>query len=132
MGKELRDGREFFDGDPIELYEGRFSGSFEIDSDSGASMSHGDLVTFIVTARVDSPKFSHVRNQGLKRSNTMKVVSAVAMDADKARFLYDNAGMNVSGVNDGIIESKSIDVPDVSIDEIIVQDNIFHSIGALK
>lgn len=129
MGKELRDGREYFDGDPIDFYEGRFSGPFEIESEYGAAMSNGDLVTFIVTARVDNPKFAHVKKLGLKRSNTMKVISVVPMDADRARYLYDSAGIDVDGVNAGIIETASIDVEDVSIDEIVMQDKIFHNIG---
>ena len=128
MSKDLRDGKEFFDGDPIEVYEGRFSGAFEIEAESGAVMSNGDLITFIVTARVDTPKFSHVKKLGLKRSNTMKVVSAVPMDADSARYLYDNAGIDVEGVNAGIIEVPGNEIEDVSIDDILVQDQIFHNI----
>jgi hypothetical protein len=128
MSKDLRDGREFFDGDPVDLYEGRFTGPFIIEPESGAVMSNGDLVTFIVTARVDTPKFSYVRKTGdLKRSNAMKVISVMPMDSDRARYLYDTVGADVEGVNAGIIETPSAAVEDISIDEIVAQDSIFHN-----
>lgn len=130
MSKDLRDGREFFDGEPVDLYEGRFSGPFIIEPEPGAAISNNDLVTFIVTARVDAPKFSYVRKSGdLKRSNTMKVVSVVHMDADKAKYLYDNAGVDVEGVNSGIIETPSMEIDETSIDDIIEQDNMFNGIA---
>lgn len=126
MSKDLRDGREFFDGEPVDLYEGRFTGPFIIEPESGAVISNNDLVTFIVTARVDAPKFSYVRKSGdLKRSNAMKVISVTHMDADKAKYLYDNAGVQVDGVNDGIIETSNAEYQEVTIEEIIQQDNIF-------
>lgn len=125
MNKDLRDGREFFDGDPIDFYEGRFSGPFEIDSESGASISNGDLVTFIVTARVDTPKFAHVKKLGLKRCNTMKIISAIAIDADRARYLYDNAEINVEGVNSGIQETPNIDINQITISDILDQEDVF-------
>jgi len=128
MSKDLRDGREFFDGDPVDLYEGRFTGPFIIEPESGSVMSNGDLVTFIVTARVDTPKFSYVRKSGdLKRSNAVKVVSVIPMDADKAKYLYDNIGADVEGVNAGIIEVALNDIEDISLDEIMAQDAVFHS-----
>jgi hypothetical protein len=127
MSKDLRDGREFFDGEPVDLYEGRFTGPFIIEPDAGAVISNNDLVTFIVTARVDAPKFSYVRKSGdLKRSNAMKVLSVVPMDADKAKYLYDNAGVDVDGVNSGIIETPMIEIEDDNIDDIIMQENIFN------
>ena len=126
MSKELRDGREFFDGEPVAIYEGRFSGPFIIDEDRGATMSNGDLVTFIVTARVDMPKFGHIKKTGdLKRSNTMKVEAVVSMDGDKAKFLYDSIGQMVEGVNDGIIEIPGIEVGESSIDDLMAQDDLF-------
>jgi hypothetical protein len=126
MGKELRDGKEYFDGDPVAIYEGRFSGPFVIEEDDGCTISNGDLVTFIVTARVDVPKFSYTKTGDLKRSNTMKIVSVTPMDSDKAAYVYDNAGVSVQGVNDGIVEVLNIDVQSVSIDEIIEHDTLFN------
>lgn len=107
--KELKDGREYFDGDPVDLYEGRFTGPFMIDEANGASLSNGDLVTFLVTARVETPKFSYAKKTGnLKRSNAMKVQYVKPISADKARFMYDSLGEDVDGVNDGIIEAAAV------------------------
>jgi hypothetical protein len=127
MSKELRDGREFFDGEPVDIYEGRFVGPFIMDENSGATMSNGDLVTFIVTARVDTPKFAYVKKSNdLKRSNSMKVTSVVAIDGDKAKYLYDSIGENVDGINEGIIEIPSIEVAETSIDDLVEQDSLFN------
>ena len=37
----------------------------------------------------------------------MKVQAVTPVDSDKARFLYDSLGENVSGINDGIIETTT-------------------------
>jgi hypothetical protein len=126
MSKERRDGREFFDGEPVDIYEGRFVGPFIMDEVNGATISNGDLVTFIVTARVDTPKFAYVKKSGdLKRANSMKVTSVTPIDGDKAKFLYDSLGEDVEGINEGIIEVASVDVEEFSIDDLVVQDNLF-------
>lgn len=108
--KKLVDGQEMFDGQPVELYEGRFTGSFYMSDASGAEIATDDLVTFIVTARVSSPKFVHERKTGeLKRQNTMKIQDAFRIDANEAKYLLDNMGASVEGVNDGMIEASSVE-----------------------
>jgi len=127
MSKDLREGKEYFDGEPVSLYEGRFVGSFLMEEVDGSAISNGDLVTFIVTARVDAPKFSYTKKTlDLKRSNAMKIVSVVPMDSDKASYIYDQAGLAVSGVNAGIIEIPSNNLEPISIDEIMEQDILFN------
>lgn len=127
MSKELRDGREFFDGEPVDVYEGRFTGGFLIDEESGATMSNGDLVTFIVTARVDMPKFGYVKKSGdLKRSNTMKVEAVVPVDSDKAKYMYDSIEVDVEGVNAGIIEVAASNLTEMSVEDLFAQDDLFN------
>jgi hypothetical protein len=124
--KELKDGREWFDGDPVDFYEGRFTGPFAIDEANGASLSNGDLVTFLVTARVESPKFTYVKKTGnLKRSNAMKVQAVKPIAADKARFLYDSLGEEVDGVNSGVVELPAGVTEDHEDNEVIVEDTFF-------
>lgn len=107
MAKELVDGQEFVDGKPVEVYDGKFTGTFEMDEFDGASMCSDELVTFIVTARVDMPVYGRVRKTGqAKRTNKLKLESAILVDAEKAKYMYDNMNVAVFGVNDGLIESS--------------------------
>lgn len=125
--KELKDGREWFDGEAVDIYEGRFTGPFILDEANGASMSNGDLVTFIVTARVDAPRFTYMRKTGdLKRSNAMKVAAVVPISADKARFLYDSLSTSVDGVNNGLIETEPSVIESADVKPDIIQDNFFN------
>ena len=125
MGKTLKDGAEYFDGEQVDLYEARFAGAFFLDAPNGAAMSNNDLVTFLVTARVDTPKFSHVKKTGdLKRSNSMKVEKVVPLDSEKAAFMYDNVSIKVAGVNEGIIESANIESTEYE-EPTLIQDSFF-------
>lgn len=124
--KELKDGVEFFDGEPVGYYEGRFSGVFELEQDA-AALSCGDQVTFIVTARLDSPKFGRVRKSGeLKRTNSLKVESVTQVSKDRAMYMLDSVGVKVFGVNDGIIEATPEPAPELSSfnDEVEVQSEL--------
>lgn len=108
MTKKLVSGTEYFDGEPVEVYEGRFSGTFQMIEETAAALANDDQVTFIVTARVSSPKFSYVAKTGaLRRSNTMKIEESYIMDAAEARYLLDNMGLDIEGVNSGIIEAPT-------------------------
>ena len=127
MGKTLKDGAEYFDGEQVDLYEARFAGAFFLDAPNGAAMSNNDLVTFLVTARVDTPKFSHVKKTGdLKRSNSMRVEKVVPLDAEKAAFMYDNVSVKVEGVNNGIIESAELESTDYE-EPTVIQDGFFQT-----
>lgn len=109
--KILKDGREYFDGEVVGIHEARFSGNFILPEAEGAPMSNDDLVTFIVTARVETPKFTHSKKKGeqgvLKRSNTLRVETVVSVDPEKARFMYDNLGVEVVGLNDELPEEPN-------------------------
>jgi len=94
----------------------------------GAPMSNGDLVTFIVTARVETPRFSHVKKSGeLKRSNAMRIQDVIPIDASKAEFLYDSLGVSVTGVNDGIIEVVDRSEPAAPEPTLVFEDSFFSS-----
>ena len=107
MGKILVDGREFFDGEPVEIYEAKFGGSFHMLEETAAPLASDDLVTFIVTARVSSPQFKYVTKTGeLKRSNIMKIEEVFVIDKHEAKWLLDNIGEDVEGVNSGLLEGS--------------------------
>lgn len=111
--KELINGIEYFDGEPVSVYEGRFTGTFDLDTDA-AALSYGDQVTFIVTARVDTPKFSRVRKTGdTKRTNSMRIEDVTQVSKDRAMYLLDSVGVKVFGVNDGIVETATLQEVDM-------------------
>ena len=93
LSKQLVNGKEFFDGEPVELYEGRFSGGFAMDPATAAPLATDDEVTFIVRVSVDTPKFTKVKKTNeIKRTNSMKVQEAFAIDPSEAKYLLDNMG----------------------------------------
>lgn len=104
--KHIEDGQEVFDGIPVDFYEGRFSGVFDLEDEDGVGISSGDVVSFLVTTSVSNPKFSHNRRGDFKRSNTFKVVTAYPIDRDEAKYLLDNMEKLVMGINDGPEETE--------------------------
>lgn len=107
MGKSIVDNQEFFDGRPVEKYRGKFSAPFDLNEEAGLGIDSGSQVTFIVTARCQTPRFKDAPKSGeLIRENTFKVEAVVPIASDEAKFLLDNMGELVEGVNDGLIESQ--------------------------
>jgi len=107
MPKQIVDGSEFFDGQKVSIHQGRFTGKFDLDEIDGVTISTGDQVTFMVTVRASSPKFTNDAKTGaLKRENTFKIESASLIDPDQAKFIYDSMSVDVEGVNSGLIEAE--------------------------
>lgn len=104
--KELNeDGREVVDGRVVDLYEMRFTGGVTLEPEDAASISAGDLITCIITARVGPPKMAEVKKTDeYKRINSSKLESLSILDADLAKKFYDEIGVFVYGVNDGLVE----------------------------
>jgi hypothetical protein len=107
--KQVSEGLEFFDGRPVEKYRGKFSAPFDLDPETGLGIDSGSQVTFIVTARCQTPRFKDAPKSGeLIRENTFKVEAVVPVSSDEAKFLLDNMGELVEGVNEGLIESQIV------------------------
>ena len=62
-----------FDGFPVELYDGRFQGRFEIDDEVGARIQYDDVVTFVVTATAHRVEVAATKDGDLKRTNTFVI-----------------------------------------------------------
>ena len=107
--KELNEnGFEMVDGKKIQLYEIKFTGSMLLSPEDAASISTGDLVTFMVTARNGPPKFDQHKKKDdykgcYKRINTFKLEGLVPLDNDEAKQIYDNLGEHIEGVNEGLV-----------------------------
>lgn len=99
MSKELVDGQERFDGFPVTLYEGRFSGSFDIPADLGAGLEYDDVVTFCVTVNVGKATIDATKLGDLKRTNALPVQHVVPISKERADEIYAEAGIDVYGVS---------------------------------
>lgn len=99
MTKELRDGVEEFDGDPVDNYRGRFSGVFDVEKEVGVGLARDDLVTFVVTARCGKATLDIDKAGYQYRQNTFAIEEVTALDPAKARWMYDQLGRVIVGVN---------------------------------
>jgi hypothetical protein len=84
------------DGFPVELYDGRFSGVFELEDEEGEAIGYDDTVTFLVVASADKAAFSTLKNGELKRTNTFKILSSRIVPVDTAVTFVEtlNEGFN--------------------------------------
>jgi hypothetical protein len=73
MSKKVVDGIEISDDTPVSEYDGKFSGSFELEVEKAAAMAYDDEITFVVTARLDNYSFKPTKYGDLKRTNVFKV-----------------------------------------------------------
>lgn len=87
MTKNISNGQERFDGFAVELYEGAFSGAFDMDEDFAREIGYDDQVTFIVTGRVSSVNFGETKVGDIKRKNVFQISSAAALDPSVAQKL---------------------------------------------
>ena len=80
--KNISDGQERFDGFAVTLYDGKFSGTFDLDEGMALEVGFDDVVTFVVTARVGGVNFGETKLGDVKRTNSFSVTSAVALGSD--------------------------------------------------
>lgn len=106
MAKELVDGQERFDGYVVTLYDGRFSGTFELPENVGAGLEYDEVVTFVVTATVGKATIDSTRLGDLRRTNTMKVLSAVPVPYSEVNNVLDFASGNVEKESGFVFEDE--------------------------
>lgn len=94
-------GQERFDGFDVNIYDGKFTGGFDLDEDLGQKIGFDDVVTFVVTGRVGSVGISETKLGDLKRTNTFHVTNSVALAPKQAEALLNSLGESVNGVNAG-------------------------------
>lgn len=84
------DGLEYIDGRPVELYEVKFVNAYPMEQLDAAGISDGDEVIFLITARVETPKFTSNKKSGqIRRQNTARITDINYLDPDKAKAMYD-------------------------------------------
>lgn len=85
MSKKMVDGIEMSDDVPVTEYDGKLSGTFELDHEMAAKMGYDDIVYLVVTARLDSYSFKPTKFGDLKRVNTFKIDSVSVKTHDQAK-----------------------------------------------
>lgn len=78
---------EYFDGTAVSIYEGAFSGSFDLPEEVGVKMRFNDVVVFMVTATVGQSKVTATKSGDLKRSNRMDIIAIRDIDPQAARAI---------------------------------------------
>jgi hypothetical protein len=82
-----------FDGFPIALYEGKFTGTFDLDEQMGENLVFDEVATWIVTTRCSGASFSDTKLGDIKRVNTFQVTSSVVLDQAMAAQLLKGVGV---------------------------------------
>ena len=90
--------QDSIDGYAVEMYAGRFSGTFDMEEAQGKQVAFDDVVTFVVVAEVASPSFRQNKAGEVKRTNSFKVTAAQIVNGNKAAEVLEKAGMEVLGI----------------------------------
>lgn len=105
MSKQVG-GIELSDDIPVTEYDGKFSGTFELDVERAKNMGYDDTVYFVVTTRLDSYSFKPTKYGDLKRVNTFKVDHVRAVHAADLNKLQIQVGDPVAEITNHQQEFK--------------------------
>lgn len=78
------------DGHYVDQFDGRFTGTFDIDNDEGEKLSYDDVVSFFVVASVDKANFSTTKAGELKRTNVFVVDSVKVLPTELSSFIFNS------------------------------------------
>jgi hypothetical protein len=92
------------DGLAIEVYDGRFGGTFEMDKEIGQNLAFDDVVTFFVTAVTGKSNFGANKSGDLKRTNVFEVSEVAIVPNELASKVANELNIAVDGVNYGQME----------------------------
>jgi hypothetical protein len=127
-------GQQKFDGWDVELFEGKFTGGFDVDREVAAQILYGDEVTFLVTASAKGVGFKDNADGDMKRTNAFTVNEALVLDDEKLVKTVRDAVINgavqsVGGQMPGqlaidtvVEEEEDVFVPDSRPQEVIPQN----------
>lgn len=89
------------DGLLVEVYDGRFGGTFEMDREIGEGLAFDDVVTFLVVAVAGKSNFGANKSGDLKRTNVFEVSEVSIVPNELAVKVANEVGAYVPGVNFG-------------------------------
>lgn len=87
-----------FDGLPVEFFDGRFSGSFDIDESIGKEIGYDDVVCFVVVGTANKAGISQNKAGELKRTNVFKVTNAKVVNGNTALKVLNQVDIEVPGI----------------------------------
>lgn len=108
MAKQLVNGQERFDGYPVTLYDGRFSGAFDLPEEVGAGLEYDEVVTFVVTATVGKATIASTRYGDLKRTNTLSVLNAVPVPYSAVNAVNDAVSIAGEAGEVSVVELQTL------------------------
>lgn len=85
----MSDKHESFDGFSVVMYDGKFSGSFDLDDETAREIGLDDVVTLVVTARISGAAHSETKTGDIKRTNVFKVSTAQVLTPKTASLVVD-------------------------------------------
>lgn len=80
---------ESFDGFAVTQYDGKFSGSFDLEDADARSISLDDMVTLVVVGRVSGASHSETKVGDIKRTNVFKVSDVRLLSPKQASEVSD-------------------------------------------
>lgn len=85
----MSDKHESFDGFSVVQYDGKFSGSFDLEDEAAREISLDDVVTLVVTARISGAAHTETKTGDIKRTNVFKVSTAQVLTPKTASLVVD-------------------------------------------
>lgn len=116
-------GQGQFDGFAVSVYDGKFTGGFDLDEDMAMDIGFDDVVTFVVTGRVGGVTIGETKTGDVKRTNAFQVTNSVALEPGLAEKLLNSIGAKVNGTNigqlkiDGTVSGPGITAGNFNDDE---------------
>lgn len=98
------------DGLVVEMYDGKFGGTFEMDTEIGESIRYDDVVTFMVVAQAGRASFDTNKSGDLKRTNVFEVANVSIVPNEMAVKIANGLGVLADGVNGGQLHFDQGDV----------------------
>lgn len=84
--------QESFDGIPVTVYAGRFTGEFEISEEVGEQLRMDDVAAFLVMGAVSKVGMGTTKDGDLKRTNTFEILNVLPVDAQAAKAFFEAGG----------------------------------------
>lgn len=88
-----------FDGLSVDEFNGKFSGTFEMDEDKGKEIVIDDVVSFFVVTTADKADIAITKSGDLKRTNTFKIGVVQPLDRELASEIFKKLNIEVPGLD---------------------------------